>query len=125
MRYFITFTCYGAHLHGDEAGSVDRNHNLYGGRTVEPDAARTSHERLRMKHGPLELDSDEREVVLDSLKEVCLHRNWGLLAAHVRTNHVHVVVEAEVGPEMVMNAFKSYASRSLNRLGCGEPEQKR
>ncbi len=28
MRHFITFTCYGAHLHGDEAGSVDRHYNL-------------------------------------------------------------------------------------------------
>jgi len=30
MRYFITFACYGAHLHGDESGSVDRNHLVPG-----------------------------------------------------------------------------------------------
>ena len=28
MRYFITFACYGARLHGAEAGSVDSWHNL-------------------------------------------------------------------------------------------------
>jgi REP element-mobilizing transposase RayT len=78
-----------------------------------------------MKQAPFELDSDEREVVLESLKEVCLHRKWGLLAAHVRTNHVHLVVEAEARPEMVMNTFKSYASRSRNRLECDEPDEKR
>ena len=44
-----------------------------------------------------------------------------LLAAHVRTNHVNVVVEAEVPPEKVMNDFKAYASRSLNRFDGGEP----
>jgi hypothetical protein len=36
-----------------------------------------------------------------------------LLAAHVRTNHVPVVVEAEVRPETIMNTFKSYASRGF------------
>lgn len=46
-------------------------------------------------------------------------------AAHVRSNHVHAIVEAEVPPERVMNEFKSYASRALNRLGCDEPGRKR
>jgi REP element-mobilizing transposase RayT len=78
-----------------------------------------------MKQAPFKLDGDEREVVLESLKEVCLYRKWGLLAAHVRANHVHIVVEAEVRPEMGMNAFKSYASRSLNRIECDEPDRKR
>jgi len=32
--YLITFACYGAHLHGDESGSVDRKHNLPGGRML-------------------------------------------------------------------------------------------
>jgi len=34
-------------------------------------------------------------------------------------------VEAEARPETVMNAFKSYASRALNRLGIDEPDRKR
>ncbi len=55
----------------------------------------------------------------------CLHRNWSLWAAHVRTNHVHAIVEADVAPESVMNAFKSYASRGLNRLEIDEPGRKR
>jgi REP element-mobilizing transposase RayT len=43
----------------------------------------------------------------------------------VRTNHVHAVVEADVAPEKVMNAFKSYASRGLNRQKIDGPERKR
>jgi REP element-mobilizing transposase RayT len=54
-----------------------------------------------------------------------LQRGWGLLAAHVRTNHVHAVVEADVRPEKVMNSFKSYASRNLNGVGVDEPDRKR
>jgi REP element-mobilizing transposase RayT len=116
MRYFITFACYGAHLHGDESGSVDRSHNLPGGRFVDADPLRASAERQRMQQAAYLLDRESRAVVLQTLREVCVHRCWNLLAAHVRTNHVHVVVEAEVSPEKVMNRFKSYASRGLNRL---------
>jgi REP element-mobilizing transposase RayT len=72
-----------------------------------------------------ELDCDSRRVVLETLKEVCSHRSWNLLAAHVRTNHVHVIVEAEVPPEKVMNDFEAYASRALNRLDDKEPDRMR
>jgi len=64
-------------------------------------------------------------TVLDTVREVRSHRGWNLWAAHVRTNRVHVIVEAEVRPENVMNALKSYASRSLNRLGTDGPDRKR
>jgi REP element-mobilizing transposase RayT len=125
MRYFITFACYGAHLHGDESGSVDRRHNLFGGRSLEADPQRVRAERRSMNQRPYELDSDSRAVVLQTLAEVCSYRGWNLLAAHVRTNHVHVTVEAEVPPEKVMNDFKAYASRALNRLDGHEPGRRR
>jgi len=54
-----------------------------------------------------------------------MHRGWSLLAAHVRTNHVHAIVEADVRPEKVMNEFKSYASRELNRLDRDGSDRKR
>jgi hypothetical protein len=38
---------------------------------------------------------------------------------------VHIVVEAESRPEKVMNEFKSYASRELNRLGSDGPRRRR
>jgi REP element-mobilizing transposase RayT len=117
QRYFITFSCYGGHLHGDEAGSVDRLHNLPGGRLVEADRERASAEHHGMNRPPYLLDHGSRAAVLESLREVCLHRGWNLLAAHVRTSHVHVIVEAGVRPERVMNDLKSHASRGLNRLG--------
>jgi len=71
-----------------------------------------------MHQPPYTLDQEARSAVLEALREVCLHRGWGLLAAHVRTNHVHAILEAEVQPERVMNALKSYASRALNRQRC-------
>jgi REP element-mobilizing transposase RayT len=66
-----------------------------------------------------------REVVLTSVGQRCLERQWNLLAAHVRTNPVHVVVEAEARPERVMNDLKSFASRCLNRKALDGPDRKR
>ena len=125
MRYFITFACYGAHLHGDESGSVDRRHNLFGGRSLETDLQRAAAERRSMNQPPFELGCDSRAIVLQALEDVCCHRGWDLLAAHVRRNHVHVVVGAEVPPEKAMNDFKAYASRALNQFGGEEPGRKR
>ena len=70
-----------------------------------------------MLQEPYVLDRARRVVVLKALQRHCAHRGWKLLAAHVRSNHVHAIVEAEVRPERIMNEFKSYASRELNRLG--------
>jgi REP element-mobilizing transposase RayT len=47
---------------------------------------------------------------------VCSYRQWVLLAAHVRTNHVHLVIHALLKPEQIMNTIKSYASRYLNEV---------
>jgi REP element-mobilizing transposase RayT len=61
-----------------------------------------------------ELGSEQRRVVLQTMIDVSDHRGWTLVAAHVRTEHVHGVVAAEEPPERVMNAFKSYSTRALH-----------
>jgi REP element-mobilizing transposase RayT len=81
--------------------------------------------REQMDKEPYSLDQQRRAAVLCALREVCLHRDWILLATHVRTNHVHVVVAADVRPEMIMSTFKKYVSRALNNLGIDEPDTKR
>ncbi len=124
MRYFITFACYGTHLHG-EPGTVDRDYNVPGNPFAEVSVERAAAKREQMDQQPYCLDRERRVIVLNALREVCLHRNWNLLAAHVRTNHVHAVVEAEVRPELVMNTFKSYASRALNGIGVDDTDRKR
>jgi REP element-mobilizing transposase RayT len=125
MRYFITFACYGSHLHGDESGSVARKHNLFGARLAEVNAERLAVKREQMDQPPYFLDEVRRKTVLDAIHEVCLHHAWNLWAAHIRTNHVHVIVEVDVRPEKVMHALKSYSSRALNRLGVDGADRKR
>jgi REP element-mobilizing transposase RayT len=125
MTYLITFACYGCHLHGDESGSVDRAHSLPGGRMVEPNPRRVAAEGQFMDQDPYVMDRSRREAVLTAMLERCTNRGWSMLAAHVRTNHVHVVVAADARPERIMNDLKSYASRCLNQLGLDEPHRKR
>ena len=48
-----------------------------------------------MDQPPYGLDAMRRDAVLEAIQQVCAHRGWCLLAAHVRTTHVHTVVEAE------------------------------
>jgi REP element-mobilizing transposase RayT len=127
MTYFITFACYGARLHGNDTGSVDRSHNAYGTRILEPNQARSTSALGRMIQTPYVLDPPQRSLVLSCLRDVCTYRNWNLLAAHVRTNHVHVVVVvgAAEKPESVMNTLKAYASRKLNESGLEASDRRR
>jgi len=125
MTYLITFACYGCHLHGSELGSVDRNHHLPGRRLLDSDPRRVSRELRLMDQLPYLLDGNRRTAVLEALRDVCAHRGWCLLAAHVRTTHVHAVVEAEDRPEKIMNDLKAYASRHLTRLGFDPSNRKR
>ena len=73
---------------------MDRGHNLVSSRLLEPDAQRVAAERREMLRDPYVLDEPDRAAVLEAIRKHCGHRSWNLLAAPVRTNHVHAVVEA-------------------------------
>jgi REP element-mobilizing transposase RayT len=118
QTYFLTFTCYGTWLHGDERGSVDRHHNTPGTPWLEPDAERERREFELLKHAPVKLGPAQRNAVDDAIVEVCGHRGWRLHALNVRTNHVQVVVTADRDPDRVMNDFKSYATRGMKKKDC-------
>jgi len=126
LAYHITFNCYGRWLHGDPAGSVDgHRHNYPGSPTVPASRELWGFELEEMKQPPYELDGPRRKVVMEAIIEVCAYRGWMLLAAHVRTNHVHAVVQADARAEKVMSDFKAYASRRLNKDGFDSRDRKR
>jgi REP element-mobilizing transposase RayT len=78
-----------------------------------------------MSQSAYSLDERRRDVVLSALVERCAERGWILIAAHVRTTHVHVVIAGEIPPERIMNDLKAYASRILNRTEIDPPDRKR
>ena len=113
LAYFITFSTYGAWLHGRDIGSVDKEHNQVDALFLPADVERERFERDRMREAPYLLDPDRRAIVLRTILEVAAHRHWTVWVCHVRATHVHVIVTAEVKPEKVMADFKAYASRRL------------
>ncbi len=112
--YLIAFSCYGWHLPGQE-GTIDRNHNIPDTRPLDPNPSLHQHAQASLRQAPFQMDAAQRAVTLDAIREVCGSKNWRLLTAHVRSNHVHTVVDADAAPELIMTTFKAYASRALNR----------
>jgi REP element-mobilizing transposase RayT len=122
--YLITFATYGSHLPGGNA-IVDRDHNVPGGPFAELYDGRLNRSKRLMNGAAYLLDEQRRTIVLAAIREVCQFRGWSLMAAHVRTNHVHVVVDSAAKPEQVMSTLKAYASRALNRVEPCRPRWSR
>jgi len=73
------------------------------------------------------LDSEQRELVERTIRDHCRIRGWELHAVNCRTNHVHVVVTANLGPKQARAQFKAWCTRRLRELeatrrGCTTPE---
>ena len=125
LAYLISFRCYGTWLQGDARGAVRRQQNHPGTYFIQPDTQKFRANHRRMSQSHYEMNAPRRKTVLDAIVEVCIYRGWELLAAHVRPDHVHVVVEANCKPEKAMNDFKAYASRALTRAGYENSGRKR
>ena len=113
LAYFITFTCRGAWLHGDQRGSVDREHNIPGTPFLPPDPEKQRQESAQVQ--PYLLDSGRRDIALKAIMEIAKKKPWTLWAVHVRSNHIHVVVGVDGAVERVMNDIKTAISRRLNK----------
>jgi REP element-mobilizing transposase RayT len=111
--YLITFTTYATWVHGDERGSVDREHNIPGTALLSPSAPRRRMVTGLMKSNEVKLNREQRTVIQKTIDRVCAHFDWELHTVNVRTNHVHIVVSAPESPERVMNVLKSWTTRAL------------
>jgi REP element-mobilizing transposase RayT len=119
VEYLITFTTYGTWLHGDNRGSVDKEHNQYSSAFLTPAPKLQAKEKTSLKNPPFLLEQSQREIVLKTILHVCEFREWFAHAVHVRSNHVHIVVSGEEKPEKMMVIFKAYATRAIRENGNG------
>jgi valyl-tRNA synthetase len=124
IGYFLTFHTYATWLRGDEPGSVDDNHNVYGTAFIAPDPELFSREMANAKNAPLVLSNEQRQSICHSIAEVAKHRGWVVHAVNVRSTHVHAVVSGDASPEKMMNDFKSYATRHLREAGLVSADAK-
>jgi REP element-mobilizing transposase RayT len=127
LAYFITYTTYGTWLPGSAKGrgSVDREHNVYGTPFVAPDPEREQTARDAMTQPMYTLSAPERDIVRESLVLLSQDKGWRLLAAHVRSNHVHVVIQADREPGRLMSDLKARSSRDLTLAGYDDAERRR
>ena len=88
LAYFITFTCYGARLHGGEHGSVGRGHRLFGTPLIAPCRPFEAEMEDLMAAEAMVLTSAERQTVLASIRGTCGHFEWRLMAAQERKSVV-------------------------------------
>lgn len=116
LAYLLTFHTYGTWLPGDCRGSVRRG-DRYGEPYRGPCDALERRTLALLRTPPVVLSAAERIVVRKTFEEVCSHRAWTLLAAHVRTNHVHVVAAATAPPARVLGDLKAWASRRVAEAG--------
>lgn len=114
LAYFITISAYGTWLHGDIRGSVIKEDGVP--RVISERPGLEKYRKTQMKYSPVNFDSCQREIVLQAFRGVCQHKEWRLLAGHVRSNHAHVLVEAPDSIEKVMNTFKAWATRRLREM---------
>ncbi|MDQ2977413.1 MAG: transposase [Acidobacteriota bacterium] len=117
LGYLITFRGHGTWLHGDKRGSVDRFHNLYGSPRLPHNERWREYNRQELRHPPVKLSSDQRQVFEAGIRETCQIRKWDLWAINARSNHIHTVVSANCKPEIVLIALKANATRKLREAG--------
>jgi len=122
VGYLLTFRCYGTWLHGDERGSVDRHHRVYGSPGLQPSALRRQHDRDLLKQPPVTLSARQRAVVKSTIHETCTLRRWQLWTANIRTNQVHAVVSANKQRQAVLSALKANATRAMREAGLWTSE---
>lgn len=107
---FITFTTYGTHLHGAEVGAVSRNRRNWGSPTLPPNTAWRGQARRLMTEPEFILGQQDRTLVLNSIIEACAYRAWHLFCAHIRTNHVHAVLQTDTPAQRALAYLKARAT---------------
>jgi REP element-mobilizing transposase RayT len=110
--YLLTFHSYATWLPGDPRGSVRRG-DRYGAPYRAPCEALERRTLAMSRTPPVVLQGEERILVNRTLVEVCRHRAWALLAAHVRTHHVHVVITAPSPPPRILGDLKAWSTRRV------------
>ena len=113
--FFITFVTYGTRLQGDVRRSVHKKYNQYGTPTIPPNKNLNTYQQKLCKFSQMILNKHQRTITLNAIIETCHHSNWLLYAAHVRTNHVHLLCKSDKSAEKTLAKIKAYSTRALNR----------
>ncbi|WP_321474418.1 hypothetical protein [uncultured Paludibaculum sp.] len=56
--------------------------------------------------------------------KTCRARHWPLLAAHIRSTHLHAILETPIDPESSMGELKSECTKALKAANLAGPEDR-
>jgi REP element-mobilizing transposase RayT len=111
LGYFLTWVTYGTWLPGDARGWVEYRHGWQ-----LPDPIRELEAKSRMTEDSCILTPAQRRAVESQVAETCKHRGWKLHAVNCRSNHVHVVLSADVAiPKKIRSDLKAWTTRTLKK----------
>ncbi len=111
--YFLTFSTYGVRLHGDVRGAILGSRLSRSPQQISASEKINVSARESLKENEFLLSAKQRKIALDSIVNTCRLCGWELIAAHVRSNHVHILLRADQPPEKVMTKIKIYITRDL------------
>jgi REP element-mobilizing transposase RayT len=111
VGYFLIWATYGTWLPGDPRGWVK-----YQAGWQLPDPIREREAKALMTEEACILTEEQRRAVEAQIGETCAHRGWTLHAVNCRSNHVHVVVTANVDdPDKIRIDLKAWTTRTLKK----------
>ena len=108
LAFFLTWPTYGTWLPGDERGWV-----LYSVGRQSPDEFRKHIAEMRMTEHACRLDPEQRKLVEATVMRHCEIRSWKLFEVNCRSNHLHIVFNGNLHPDVMRTQFKAWCTRRL------------
>jgi REP element-mobilizing transposase RayT len=109
LAYFMTWTCYGTWLPGDERGWTKWHKGEHIPQPLLADWC-----LRQMVEKPVVLNEAQRKIVHETVAGHCERRGWQLHAVNCRSNHCHAVVTTGTHDgEQVRDQLKSWSTRKL------------
>ena len=62
------------------------------------------------------LGPQDRNLVLNSVIDACTYRAWHLFCVHIRTNHVHAILQTDLPVDRVLAYLKARPARDLRKI---------
>ena len=124
LGYFITMRAYGTWLHGDKRLSVNRKNNQYDTPKIKRNGYFEKQMIDELKYPPIYFDQAKREIIKTAIENTCQRSHWHIYALHVRTNHLHIVLQADQQVDDVMRILKTNATILLRKKGEIEQDRK-
>jgi hypothetical protein len=108
LAFFLTWPTYGTWLPGDERGWV-----LYSVGHQSSDEFRRRMAEMWMTEDACRLAPDQRRLVEATVARHCEIRGWELFEVNCRSNHLHVVFNGQLQPDVMRTQFKAWCTRRL------------